>query len=448
MKISRRIHQRLRLQSLLATVALLALLCAIAWLTSRYTAQTDWTINSRNSLTEQSKKLLDKLPGSIEITAYIEENKALRNKIKQLLQRYVRYKPEIQVTFIDPASNPEKMRELGIGKEGTVTVEYRGRTENLNVINESALTNALLRSANASNRWVTFLTGHGERSPNGKANHDLSLFGKDLELRNIKVVTLNLSKIPAIPENSSVLILAGPRVPMLDGELEIILDYIEKGGNLLWLIDPDYPGPQVLTDQLGIEILPGTIIDTNSQLYGVDDPSFVIVSEYNPHDLTKNLTAMTVYPIASALEMNKNSDFQATPILTSVPRSWTETGPISGTIRFDAGSNERYGPLSLGFALTRETADGKQQRIIVIGDGDFLSNTYIGNVGNRDMGLRIVNWLTHDDRFIDIPPKSTIDRQLQLSRPTIAVMAFGFLIILPVLLIGGGLLIWRKRKRS
>lgn len=447
MKISPHLHHRLYYQSLLITLILLALLFALAWLSSRYRIQFDWTINSSNSLSEQSQKVLDKLQGPIEITAYIDDDKTLRNKIKRITEHYTHYKPDTHVTFINPVNNPQKTRELGIGKEGALTVTYQGRTENLTVIDESALTNALLRLANAEDRWVTFLTGHGERSPNGKANHDLASFGEDLEQRNIKRVRLNLSQIPAIPDNSSVLVIAGPRVPMLDGELEIILDYIGDGGNLLWLIDPESPLPQILAEQLGIEILPGTLIDTNSRLYGVDDPSFVIVSEYSPHALTKNLAAMTVYPVTAALTMRNRSDFHATPILTSVARSWTETGPLSGTIRFDADTAEREGPLTFGFALTRQIGN-KQQRIVVIGDGDFLSNTYIGNVGNRDMGLRIISWLAHDDRFIDIPSKIAPDRQLQLDRQVMAIMAFSFLIVFPAVLIGWGLIIWRKRKRS
>jgi len=88
-----------------------------------------------------------------------------------------------------------------------------------------------------------------------------------------------------------------------------------------------------------------------------------------------------------------------------------------------------------------------EQRIVVVGDGDFLSNSYIGNVGNLDMGLRMINWLIHDDRFIDIPAKIATDKSLQLSQISVAVIGFGFLVVIPLLLMGTGFYIWRKRKQ-
>lgn len=83
---------------------------------------------------------------------------------------------------------------------------------------------------------------------------------------------------------------------------------------------------------------------------------------------------------------------------------------------------------------------------MVIGDGDFLANTYLGNAGNLDLGLRLFNWLTFDDQFIDIPAKTASDRKLQLTENTVMVMGFGFLVILPLLLIATGIFIWRRRK--
>jgi ABC-type uncharacterized transport system involved in gliding motility auxiliary subunit len=153
-----------------------------------------------------------------------------------------------------------------------------------------------------------------------------------------------------------------------------------------------------------------------------------------------------VYPVTAALDSDLTSPFKAEVLLSSAKQSWTETSPVSGKIRFDAGGVERAGPLNFAYALTRKVND-TEQRIVVVGDGDFLSNTYIGNVGNLDMGLRMVNWLIHDDKFIDIPAKTTPDSTLQLSNTAIAVLSSGFLIVLPVLLLATGFWVWRRRNR-
>ena len=448
MKISQHLHHRIRIRNLLITFLTLCLLATFAWLSSIYTLQSDWTANSQNTLSEKTIKLLNTLTDPIEITAYLDEKLPIRKKITQIVNRYTRYKLDTKLSFVPPASQPDIVRELDIGPAGGVIVSYQGRIEKLNIIDESTLTNALLRLANAKERWVTFLSGHGERSHTGKANHDYGQFSKELGRLNIRVLTLNLATLSAIPDNTSVLVIAGPRVPLLAGEINIVQEYIQRGGNLLWLSDPDNDQLFVLAEQLGIHQHPGIIIDSSSQLYDIDDPTFVIVSQYFPHPVTQNFQTTTVFPVAAALEMDEETDYSAASLLRSVVRSWTETGPIEGEVRFDADSEEQEGPLDLAFALTREFDTNREQRIIIVGDGDFLSNAFIGNVGNLDLGLRMINWLSHDDRFIDIPPKTAIGQKLLFSKSVIAVMGFGFLIVLPLILIGTGLFIWRKRKRS
>ncbi len=447
MKITPRIHQQLRVKNALITALLLCLLGSLAWLSNRYSVQTDLTNNAGNTLSQASQKLLVSLPDNITITAYIKKGQPLRTQIAQLVDRYSRTKADVALNFIDPDFEPEKARDLNIGPEGIILVEYQGRTEKLTFLDESSLTNALLQLANANERWVSFLTGHGERSPDGIANFDLGEFGKALARRKINTQTLNLATLPAIPDNAALLVIAAPKVPLLASEMTIIQRYIQRGGNLLVLTDPDNKQLTALQKQLGIKQLNGVIVDSSSTLYGVNDPSFILTSDYTPHPVTKGFKTISLYPVVAALEIDGKTDFTTTPLLSSTEKSWTETGAIEGKIRFDATRQEKQGPLVFAYALTRTINQQLQQRIIIVGDGDFLANAYLGNVGNLDMGLRLVSWLIHEDRFIDIPAKTATDKTLQLTQTAVAAIGFGFLIILPLLLTGTGFIIWRKRKQ-
>ncbi len=458
MKISPHKHQQIRLKNGLITLVLLCLLGTLAWLSSRYSVATDITRNSSNSLSLASQKLLESLPDKIQLTAYVKKDPALRSQIAQLVARYKRHKTNLTLSFIDPDSDLKKSRELAIDAAGIIIVGYQGRSEKLNFIDESSLTNALLQLANADERWVTFLTGHGERAPDGIANFDLGQFGKELERRKIKAQTINLATMPDIPGNSALLVLTAPAVPLMAGELELIKGYIRQGGNLLLLTDPDNRHLDAVLPLLGLRQLPGTLVDSGSKLYGINDPSFVLASDYNPHPITQGFATITVYPVSAALEISEETNFQPIELLKSAIQSWTETGPIAGKIVFDADGDEKQGPLAFAYALTRPStssgqalrqAQGKsvEQRVVVVGDGDFLSNAYLGNVGNLDMGLRMINWLIHDDRFIDIPAKIASDKTLQLSQISVAVIGFGFLVVIPLLLMGAGFYIWRKRKQ-
>ncbi len=446
MNINQHIHQRIRIKNWLLTLIILTALVSLAWLSRLYTAEVDLTANSSNTLTKASQEILASLPEPISITAYIKEKK-LQRQIAQLLNKYSRFKNDIAVSFVDPTTVPEKTRELNIGPQGAIIIEYLGRTEKLTYLDESTLSNALLQLAHTKERWITFLAGHGERSPVGRANFDLGLFGKELEQHKIKVQTINLAKFSTIPDNSSLLILASPAVALLPGELNIIKAYIGKGGNLLLMTDPGNQHLNTIEQQIGIAKLPGTIVDKSSSLYGVDDPSFVLVSEYTHHPIATNFNSITVFPKSAAFTIDGESEFKAETLLASVPQSWTETGEIAGNVRFDVDSDEQQGPLTIAYALTRNFTDKNQQRIVAIGDTDFLSNTYLGNVGNSELGFRIINWLTHDDQFIEITPKIAPGKTLELSKMSVAVIGFGFLLVLPLLLMAMGFIIWRKRKR-
>ena len=456
MDVTRKTTLGIRLQRYSFTVLFLAAIGLLAWLSTQYVQQADWTAGGRNSLSEDSARLLDTLTEPVVITSYARENEALRNQVRELVARYQRHKAEVELHFVNPDAEPERMRELGITMDGELRVVYQGRSERVQELTEQAITNALLRTARQGERWISFLSGHGERDPNGQANHDLGNFGAELERKGIKARALNLAQNPQIPENTSLLVIASPQVDLLSGEVDLVRDYLDQGGNLLWLTDPGRPaGMERIAEYLGVEFLPGVIVDATTQLFGIQNPDFALVPEYPAHPVTREMRTLTLFPGAVALEWNRAGDWEGQPLLSTVSRAWTETGPLSGEIRFDTGGGERAGPLDLGFVFkrAREAADGEQieareQRVILVGDGDFLSNAYLGNGGNLDLGLNMLEWLGHDDDFIAIRAKAAPDQSLNLSSTLQAVIGLGFLFGLPSALLGIGLFIWlRRRKR-
>jgi hypothetical protein len=446
-----RIHEGLlRVQPVLKkvffTLIILAFLSSLAFLTYRYQREIDLTRNAGNTLSPASIQLLPRLETPISIIAYIDPALPIRQHIRQLIKRYQHYKTDISLKFIDPNSDIATAKRLEIGAQGLVVVTYQQRIEKITFLDESSLTNALLQLSQHHQRWVSFLTGHGERAAHGQANFDLGLFSQALAQRYIKAQTLNFVQLATIPDNTALLVLSAPRVALLPGEITLIEHYIAQGGNLLILTDPDNQHLTPLLALFGVKQLIGTIVDRGSRLYGIDDPSFILINNYSRHPVTKGMQSITVYPMTAALKVTQETDFSIEPILTTLKQAWTETDKIKGTIKFDKNSQEVQGSLTLGLALTRSLTKGRQQRIVIIGDGDFLSNTFLGNVGNLELGLRLVNWLIHDDLFIEVPIKTTYDRSLQLTSLAVGIMGFGFLFMLPITLIVIGFLISYRRK--
>ena len=455
MKVTRRSRLLLRLQSLVFAVLFIAIIGMLGWLSTQYVYQADWTTGARNTISDGSRQLLDEMDQPVQITAYVREDELTRGQIKDLVGTYQRFKDDITLEFINPDLTPERVRELGIASGGEIVIRYRDRSEKIQTLSEQHLTNALLRLTRQDERWIVFLTGHGERPSSGETNHGLGAFSQELERKGLNVQAISLVE-SEIPSNTNLLVLASPRSALLPGEMEKLQSWIESGGNLLWLGEPDTPpGLEPLAEQLGVNFLPGLVVDATTQMFGIENPTFVVITGYPRHDISSEMTKVTVFPEAAALETTDSAAWKAIPLLTTLEHSWTEIGEVEGEIRFDADSDERAGPLDIGVILTRSLADETDetdastpnQRVVIIGDGDFMSNTYLGNPGNLDLGLNIVRWLSHDDASINIQVKSAPDTTLILGKVAQAVIAIGFLIGLPLLLLLTGIIIWLRRRR-
>ena len=427
-------------------VLLLAVAVLLAWLSLRFPFQADWTRTGRHTLSDASIEILKQVEGPLEITAYAREQLDLRDAIKKLIGKYQRVKKDIILRFVNPDAVPDEVRSLGIDVNGELVLRYQGRSEHVRKANESEIVNAIQRLLRATDRWIAFIEGHGERNPLGKANHDLGEWGQYLRQRGFLFQSINLVDQGVIPDNTTILVIASPLVELLPGEIGIIMNYLQDGGNLLWLIDPgDNAGLQPLAEYLGVTVGNGTVIDFSSRLVGIDDPSIVIVtaSLYGPHPALERFDYTSLFPKTTSVTASGKS-WDIDTLLTTGDHTWLETGELIGEVKLDEGDTQ--GPLTIGVSLER-TINGKLQRVAVIGDGDFLSNTYIGNTGNLELGLRLVNWLSTDDDLINIPARTAPDTQLTMSPMLLGALGILFLGLLPLSLAAAGAVIWWRRKK-
>ena len=445
-----------RLDGWLFALLLLLAAGAIGYLSTRYAHEADWTANGRTSLSAESRAVLAQLNGPVEIVSYANPQGDLRQIVAGFLQRYQAVKPDLSLRFVDPQLDPAKMRELGITVDGALILHYQNREQRLDELSERSLTNALEKLIRGNDRVVAFVTGDGERRADGQANADLGTFMTQLEGRGMRAVPLNFAQVPAVPEHTDLVVLASPSLALPPGAVQALVGYVQNGGNLLWLTEPsnDDLGLNPLATALGIRVLPGVLVDGSGTALGLHDPRLIALGDYPPQAITRGFTLTTLFPQVSALAQVTQGGWAVKSFLRSSAQSWTEFHPIDNNkpsdIRFDATSGELKGPLDFGFALSRlsPSPDKSEQRAVVIGDGDFLSNTFLGNGGNRALGERVFDWLLGDDKLVDLPPRGAPDRLLVISQTELDMVSVSFMIVLPLLLLLiGGLIVWRRRRR-
>ncbi len=445
-----------RLLDWLFTALLLAAAVMLAFFSTRFGWQHDFSYAQRASLDARTQTLLKRLDAPISIVSYAPPDNQLRGAIADFVARYERIKPDISLAFVDPDANPAATRDAGIQVNGELVIRYKGRSEQLKVLTERELDNALLRLAREHERLVAFLAGDGERKPDGAGNADFGNFGALLKAQGVRAISLTLTGDMHIPENVDALVVAAPTVTLSEALVKEIVDFVDRGGNLLWLTEPgEKVGLEPLFKQLSVRALPGIAVDGAGAQFGIGDPSFVAISTYPQNPITRDFALTTLFPQSVALAKVVQPEWNILALLTTTAKSWTETGAIpkqgdTTTISYDESKGEIPGPLNLGLSLTRLSPNPtkREQRVVVIGDADFLSNAFLGNGGNREFGQRVFDWLLQDDELVDIPDKGAPDRQLDMTQRGLGVISLGFLIGLPALLLVCGGVIWRRRRRA
>ena len=443
------LRRRLLLQNGFFVVLLVAAALMLAKLAQDYHLQWDLTQNRRNTLSKSTVDVLRQMKGPVTITAYATEQDPQLGDIRKIIQDFVepyrRGKGDLTLKFVDPRAYPKLASEAKVQVNGELVIDYAGRSEHLTNLNEQAFTNLLMRLSRGSERIVAQLDGHGERRLSGNANHDLGDFGKQLQSKGLKLGAVNLGIAQGVPDNAALLVIASPQVDLLPGEVEKVKRYLEKGGNLLWLIDQEpLHGLQPVAEYLSLVLSPGTVVDPAALQMGLPQAN-ALASNYGNHAIVRDFPLNAVFPFARQIGVVESREWRAFPLVEVAQRGWIESGDATDSATFDK-SRDFAGPVTIGYALER-AIDDRTQRIVVIGTAHFLANSYLGLLGNLDLGVNIVNWLVGDDDLITIQPRATLDSSLNLGRVSLFVIAAGFLVLLPLAFLGAGAATWWRRRR-
>lgn len=423
---------------------------ALGWFSERYSEQFDLTANKRNSLTDSSIAAVQALPGTTDIIAVIGPNQNARNAVESLVERYQAHTPDLQLRFLNPDTNPAQARALNAAPGGELIIRNNANERRLQAVSERALTGVFRQLASEGSHNIAFITGHNERSPLLSTNSDWGLATDAMSRIGINVVEHSLVTDPRLPDSYDLIVLADPRRPYFPGEIASINEWLQRGGNLLWLQETDThaetgPGLTRFADELGIQSLPGRVIDAASQQLVQGSPTFVVLDRFVPHPTTRQLTNPVLLPEAQAFAVTPLAGQNTAVLLKTPDASWTELGDIEGEIQFDENSAEVVGPLILGVAIERRIND-IDQRIVVIGDADFGASAYLGNGANLAFIESLYLWLSGDAAALEFVTKPAVDAELQLSSTDIIGLTSAFLVIVPLALLSvAGIAAWRRR---
>jgi ABC-type uncharacterized transport system involved in gliding motility auxiliary subunit len=437
---------------LIAFILILVVINAIVY---QNPTQWDWTEGKQNTLATETIDTLKALPAPVHAIGFFTS----RNSNSSTLDLFARIKAKsnnkFSYEFVDPEINPAKAQQYKITQDASVVLVMQGRQELLTNPTEQDLTNSLVHLMNPGQRAVYFLTGHGERDIQNPSDKAYTRARTVLESKNYTVKALNLLAQNKIPDDALAIIIDGPTQPISSQEMALLKTYVDSGKALVVMEDASLvsdsgkqsdPLVDYLSSAWGITINNNIVIDPSSSQIIV-----AIENAYGSHPITNKLQSQNMvsfFPAARSLTLSaKVQDVQTTALVTTIDRSWGETDFAAlqnNQVSFDS-TVDFAGPLTVASAAQNSKTNG---RVVVIGDSAFASDVYFDQYGNGDLFINTIDWASGQGNLINLTANQPISRQMRLPNSlTILLLAFVFVILIPGLVIAGGVASWIIRRK-
>ena len=484
---------------------LLGALVGVNYVANRRNVSWDTTAGGQFSLAPQTIRILEELDRDLRLVV-LDQPRAAGRTI-ELFERYADRSDRVSWEVIDQEADPARARPYQATAEagipfGAVVVEGGGRQERVTAPQEQDITNAIVKLLKGETKKVYFTTGHQERSLEETGAGGLSAIRSRLEESNYEVAALGLLERVEegevrIPDDAAVVVIAGPRLDLLTAEAAALAAHVRAGGKAMLLLDPpDPPGTAderreltALAGEFGATPAGDVVIDASGvgQLFGfgVEVP---LAASYGFHPITRGFAnAATVFPLAQSLIATAPEELPArvrlSELVLSSDVSWGERDPDElETGEVNAGDDDRTGPLRLAYAvhvatdegddpvesagadapepegLADETGEGPaaegddappspEGRLVIVGDSDFIGNNLaLAPLGNADLFLNMVNWLTEDEDLIAIRPRSAEDRRITMTAAQVRNVVLLSLVFLPGFFLIWGVTVWWSRR--
>jgi len=415
----------------------------------------DLTQDNANTLSPEMISALETLPENVNAIAFFSQS-SNRTPVEELLSKIkANSQGKFDYSYIDPDRDPQAALDAGITGDGKILLQMGEYKEIVAYASETEILKGLSRLRNPGNNVVYFLTGHGELAIEQAGDASMMRSKDTLESKNYTVKTLNLLTENRVPEDATVIVVAGPIKPVSEGEVNLLKEYLAAGGSLIVMEDPTAltqfgdaadPLADLLVQDWGIGLNNDIVIDLNSP-----QPTIAAATYYDgQHPITVKMNRLAAYfPFTRSLNIS-DSTAQATltPLIQTNERSWGETDSESlrsnGQVALDTG--ETQGPLILAIAGENSSTGG---RIVVFGTSGFAEDQMFDTYGNGDMFVNSVDWAAEQEDNIGITSKTPTERSFNMPGQIQGiVILLGSIFIIPGLVVFAGISAWLSRRRQ
>jgi len=433
----------------------------------------DLTANKALSLSDETIQVLQQIPEPVVAVVFAETTDSRKTEIEnQLYEMQVRSNGKLTYEVVDPRDAPAYAQQLGVRELGTTVFVMGDKRQQVTGTREQDFATGLIKLVQPNPRKAYFTTGHQERRIDGFDQDSYGQIKSQLESRNFTLETLSLFTTPEVPQDASLIVVAGPRIAFTDAEVQALAAYLDRGGDLMVLVDPGVEsGLGPLVSRWGVELGKTYVAEGDPQLMAARSPFLPVVQRLGSHRVTEKIAgvpvAFVVPTYLTAPGPNQAPQgHRVTTLAQTSDRSWAENDESSvrgqQAPRFDEGT-EVKGPLTLAVAIEQSTdppsgappsagqSDPNQpkSRVLIFTTSQLVSNAsfqFGAQVANADLFINGASWLVGDDELISIRPRPTDDRTLFLTAAQKNFVMLSSIVLVPALVMAIGILVWWGRR--
>ncbi len=498
-KFSLKIRQTVMVSKLFTWVVALALIAGFVglnfWVQSLNLPEIDVTANKIYTLSEESKKALEKVEQEIKIYVFgLEENDAVVGLIKQ----YCATNEKISYEMLSKESNLEKVQEFELEDGYSIVVIEAGDSKKIIDASsqfhtydyttyaevdttEQTLTNSILGLSTENKPKIYFVEGHEEFGISTEEGTQAELGVLSTYLRNeaFEITSINLTSITAIPEDCDVLAIMSPSTDFLENEAQTVIDYINKGGNLFLTRDvltqgTQMPNLQKILDVYGVKVENGYILEADSNQTVANYPYVFRPQISGSNAITADINSDSYMWLAYAQKLN----FVASEELEKLQVTYEELLGTTDKSLFitdfsadvtKAASTAQTGHFTISALVTKTISEGTtdeatgektgnvESKLVITGNGRFITDYVVSEISNqyplsylgsnKDFAINAISSLAEKENGLTIRKSMAGTSYMFTATKAQNSVVLAIIFIFPVVIILVGMLVWKYRRK-
>ena len=457
-------HARYGASTTLSIVFFAAIAVLLYWMAFQ---NDDWRLDVTETgeftAPEETVELLETLDEPVHVIGfYTVDLGQQREEAQTILESLAATTDRLTYEFQDPETNPLLAERYELNFNGTlVFIKNQDQPDETiaraNSLSDRDIHVALLTVANPVEKKLYVLSGHGEPGIENFAPEGMGTTVGLLEDQGFTVESLNLFTSGSVPDDATVVAVIGPQTSLDPGEVDALRSYVEDGGALFvarevidiegGLIVEDDGLSAYLRDVWGVTFRNDVIVDQDlagaGQTFGVE----FLGAQYGASPIVSAELEQfgTRFSVAQSIAGDAAEGVILTELITTSPDAWGETN-IAALLQNVANPDPEDAQGNLIIGLSGERA-ANESRIVAIGDADFATNANLVWGGNSILLANALNWLADDELTIELAPRESVQRQVNIPEQQLRLMRFIGIWFGPLLMAIIGFTVWSARRQ-